>query len=365
MTTTYTRKQHAQRLLAELRKAGDPSRVMTEPKFWRCGEPFCLRYFEECDAVLFEDPARGLEWAKLAPFLAGMLDCEEGLRRKELIAHGHAVRGSAERAAGDFKGAEESYSKALQLARREGIGESVRGNVWRRLAVLRMDQKRFAESFELADRAIAIYRAESSFQARQDLAWSLVVRGLAQLNAGQHKESLLWLVEALQYADPKASPRTYQTAVHNSAYAVTRGACDDPEAIGQAYRHIRTARRKLRDQHRSLPRAKLVWLEGLLLARVHAGRAEEAYRDARGDLIRFGAAYDACLISLDLGALYLEAERWATLRELAAETLALAVRLEVDAEAVAALRLWSRAVEAEQAAAVAEQARAVRAALGR
>ncbi len=334
---------------------------MTELKFWRGGEAFCRRYFEECDAVLFQDPSRGLEWAQAATFLAGVMTCEDEGRRKVFLAQGYAIEGGAYRLVGDFARAESAYREARHLMKKDDFPAYEKANVRRRLACLRTAQKRFAEAHALVDQAIAVYRAAGGYQAKQDLAWALTTKGSAFNEEGRYDEALACFAEALRYADPVASPRTYHAAVHNTAASVALGVSKG--TVAQAFRHVRLARQRLRNRSRSLPRAKLVWLEGSLLAQIHAEDAEKAYRDARGDLTRFGAAYESCMISLDLGALLLEQERWAELRELAVETVQLAERLKVREEGLAALRLWAEAVQGEAVEAVLKASQAARQAI--
>ncbi len=348
--------------MRELRSAEDLSTV-TEDKFSRGGEPFCLLYFEECDSVLFEDPARGFEWASWAPFVAGFVELADEHRRNELGVHSAAILSVAHRALGNFPEAEAAFQNALALSKRRGVSSSGKANVYRRLAGLRIEQRRFEEARELADRAVAIYRQENSLEGRQDLSRALTVRGAVDLNNGEYSSSLAWFSEALCYVDATANRRTLQSAIQNSAQALAMQALDG-QTIGNAYRNIRQARRNLRDAHPSIPRAKLMWLEARLLAQIDTTRAEAGFIAARRDLIRFHAAYDVCLIALDLGAVYQASERWEDLRELAAETLELALGLEVAEEAIAALRLWSEAVEAQVATAVKERAAAARLALG-
>ncbi len=359
MASVYTRRQHANKLIRELRKLG-PARAMTQEKYWRGGELFCRRYFEECDAIVFHEPAAGLEWAEVAPYLASMVDVADERQRPELVAYAYGVEGSGYRAAGDFEAAERSYDEALKVANREGLSDSDRADIHRRLAVLRTDQKRYDEALGEADRAIEVFRSEESFQAQQDLAEALTVRGAVHLVSGDHAQSIRWFAEALTLADLATSRRTYHAAIHNIAYALARSACGDPEIIGKGYRFIREARRKLKNGHRSVPRAKLLWIESLLLAQTKPAPAVEGYLAARCDLIELEAAQEVCLISLDLGALYLRGERWSELLALAAETVQLAERLKVREEGIGALRLWTEAVQGEAVEAVLKAARGAR-----
>ncbi len=353
-----TRKRHAQRLLNTLRKSDDPGELLRRDKYWRAGEPFFQLYLEHCEAVIFENPARGLEWARPAPAFAGCIE-SSGARLKELEVAAYAVLGGAYRAIGEFDRAESIYRMAIKLSRREGFSETGKASLFRRLAVLRLAQKRFSEAKDLVARSLAIYR-EGSPGARKGLARSLTVQGMAHLRAGEVAESVPWFAEALRTVDPKADPRTFQCAIHDTAVAVGLG-CGAADS-GKALRLVRIARRDLRDRHRTVPRAKLYWLEGLCLSKAQgpADLVETTLKRALTDLVEFRAAYEACLVALDLSALYLRERRWSELRALAAETLELATRLKVDTEALAALRLWAQAVEAEVVVEVEEKIRQAR-----
>ncbi len=315
------------RWLRELRKLGEPGRVVHTEKYW-CTD-FYPHYLELVEDIVYEEPRKGLPWARGAVTLA-VLIAEPQQRQR--LASAYAVLGSAELAAGDLQAAEEAFKVATRKAR--GLSEPEQANVWQRLTHLRWLQGCRKDAEELSERAVAAHRTVND---RKRLSQALQKRGVQRF-LGHQEGALADLLEALELAEP--GTRTYRAAIHNLATALALGA-HSPEALGSALQHIRQLRRATR--LRSIPGAKLLWIEGLVLGNVWATRrAEVVLKRARDRLAELGAAYAAVLAGLDLAALGLEDDR-----EIAAETLELAKRLGVEGEALAALKLWVDAVHGD------------------
>lgn len=134
--------------------------------------------------------------------------------------------------------------------------------------------------------------------------------------------------------------------MHNLAYILGLTAIL-PEDLNTALKYLARARRRTRSRRKSIPRLKLRWLEGIILAKFGSWTlAESILKQARRGFIKAKAIYEAACTSLDLSALYRDQQRWEELEVLAAESCALLQGQTADAEVLAALALWSEAVGA-------------------
>lgn len=339
-------KRQARRLLRKLKLPSEAGRVLSDPRCW--SEIFCVLYFELCDQMLFEHPRKGFRLARLAPQLAAKVSAARcggnGLRPVELSVRAQALLGGAYRAIGDYPRADVAYRRAQELLDRHPISTVERANVDRRLAILRICQHRYVEALELAKRAIDSYHA---LERADDLARSLIIRGAARVAVGKHTAGIEDFGEALFLVNPKLVPRVYHSAIHNLAYAITDARIADFD-LAAARRHVRRARRCIRNHRRSLPRAKLLWIEGLMFLKAGLGRRGEALlKSARQSFIGLDAPYEIALVSLDLAEIYLLDGRWRELQRLAAETFRLFQGLSADKEALRTLRYWREAVLAQ------------------
>lgn len=339
----------AQRKLRRLGLPANADVILEDPSYW--SEAFCLVYFDACDAALFENPERGLPLAEIAPLLARRVDPKNGpggeKRCSELAVHALAILGGAYRALGRFPEAEASYAEALHLAETAAIASREQANLYRRLALLRLDQGRLDEGLDLARRAVAIYRNGTAPGDRQNLAWALLIEGGAHFDRKQCVQAVRLFAEALRYADARRGPRVYYSALHNLSFALAQGA-SHPSDLAAALNYLRRARRRLRGGRSSLQRLKHRWAEAVILMKLGSTRrAEYALQTVRDGLIELRTPYEVAMVSLDLSSLYLDEGRYGELRELAAHTLALFQSLAVDREASAALALWQEATKAE------------------
>ncbi len=334
-------RRYAMDLLSEVKRTEKPGQVTQRPKYWRVG--FLLVYLEYCDDLLFEDPPRALEWAKVAPFLASFVEFDDEGRRNDLRARSYAVHGGALRLAGDFQQADHAFRRALEFSKRS----AERAGVQRRLALLRIQQGATAEAVDLATHAVEQLRKGEGLAADQELAKALVNRGISLFMNGAPSDSLQDFAEALVRADPTESPRTFFSALHNLAAALALES-GTPEAVVSASSFVRAARRQVREKRNSPLKLKLIWCEATLNAKMGADRwAEKAFKRARRGLKRVGSPWDVCLLSLDLGAFYQKHQQWPELLALAREVLELASAGGFDEEVVAALRLWKEAAEGQ------------------
>jgi len=335
--------KHPKRFLQRLKLPEEAPKVLLTSGCWT--EEFCRLYFERCDEVLFESPSEGLEMAEIAPLLAKRVSveaCGSHQRQKELLIQALAILGGAQRATGHPSLAHRSYETALEICREGEVAETEKANLYRRLAVLRSSQKRFAEALTRVGSAIEIYRRFPD--RRDDLASTLVIRGVVHSQAERPSEAIRDFCEALTLADPKGASHTYQSAVHNLALNLLR--TSSVESLGEAQRLLRRARRLLVGRRRcSLPKQKLNWLEGLILVRLGlTRRGEVLLRQARQGFVELGAPFEMALVSLDLARLYCDEGAMEDLLAVATETFDRFHALCPDPEARNALVLWRRAI---------------------
>lgn len=345
MGVRHPRRQ-ARRLLRNLKLPAEAERVLYDPRCW--SEFFCGLFFERCSELLFEQPRKGFKLAEIAPRLAARVSAERcdggALRPLELLVRAYTLLGGAYRVIGDHAGAERTYRMARQILDRHPIAAVERANFHRHLAGLRACQGRVTEALDLAERALAVYRTDGCVD---DLAWALVVRGTVQVARGRHGDGIEDFGEALAHVNPKLNPRVYHSAIHNLAYAVTASRMARFD-LAAARRQVRRARRCIRNHRRSLPRAKLIWIEGLMFLKAGLYRRGEALlRAARQSFTGLDAPYEIALVSLDLAEVYLLDRRWSEMRKLTAETYQLFQSLCADKEALRTLRYWREAVLAQ------------------
>ncbi|HET7042260.1 MAG TPA: hypothetical protein VFI13_09580, partial [Gemmatimonadales bacterium] len=94
----------------------------------------------------------------------------------------------------------------------------------------------------------------------------------------------------------------------------------------------------------------LAWLDGRIAARLgRFGEAEPALREVRRRFLAEGNGYDASLVTLDLAHLYLESGRAAGVRALATEMLDLFLPRDIHPQALAALAVFQKAAERDDA----------------
>ncbi|MCP3963413.1 MAG: tetratricopeptide repeat protein [bacterium] len=318
--------------------------IVFDPRYW--DETVLERLLDRCDDVLFRDPQSGLKIARIAPQVAQAISArrrpgadqqtpEQKRLRRDLLVRAYASLGDAYRVAGRPHEAEKPFQEASEIVNSEAISRSEGANLYRRLAALRACQKRHEDGLELAEKAVEIDR---SLDSKKNLAWSLTVVGYVYVEALRFPEAFPSLGEALNLVTWKSAPRIYHAATHNMAYVISQtGRLDD---LDQVRIYIRRAR-KCAGRGWSVPKAKLLWIDGKALLRSHfTPLAERRFKRALEVLRMFRAPFDVALVSLDLTVLYLRENRWRELEELAKETYRLFRELSADSEAIAALSLW-------------------------
>jgi len=270
-------------------------------------------------------------------------------QRVAQLAGGCALEGitlgfvaNAQRVANEMEEAEESMAGAL--GRWEAGDEVERAALpgWRLLDLegsLRRDQRLFAEALErLAD-------AEAAAPA-DAIARVFVNRAVTLEHMGDAEGAIEVLQEAALRAVGQKDTRLPWTIQFNLATNLCHLA-----RYGEAEEHLPRIQ-ELAVSRKELDEIRTVWLR----ARIDAGQGRPAEARAGFDQVRKefeqrGMGYDYALASLERAELDLREERYAEVRSLAEEMAWIFSSKKIHREALAALALFRRAAEREQATA--------------
>jgi transcriptional regulator with XRE-family HTH domain len=310
---------------------------------WALAERLC---HESADAAS-DDAERAVELADLA-LLAAELAPGEGPWRLRLTGYCLGFVASARRVRNDQRGAEEAFASARQRWQQGETGDPA-GLLaeWRLLdleASLRRDQRRFAESLELSDRALAA--APPAAAAR-----ILVKKAVAFEHLGEPERAIATLRQAAPLVDDQPEPRLLFALRFNLATNLCH--LDHHAEAALLLPEVRQMAEALR---KGLDQLRVDWLEGRIAAgRGRPAAALAAFTRVRGEFLARDMAYDAALVTLELAALHAAAGRTAEVKQLAQETAQVFRDNGIHREAQAALQLFQQA--ADQDALTAELAR--------
>lgn len=288
-------------------------------------EEFCARLLEHVDHVRTFHPRAAMFAARFALRLAAQ-------QSASLFGQAWTVWAGVKRELARYEEAEVGQRLA-RLYLHEPVDLARR---YRRQAHLLRDLGRFREAEQAATRAISIYLASGDVHARGCALVDLATVHLAERRYG---DAVLRSCEALRHLDPHVASPYLDSALYNLAVALTL--CGQPSAKLEVL--LRNLRRQRYSKGSSFW-AKHRWVEGLIFkARGRYDRAEVTLRAARNQLAKLGAAHDFGLVSIDLAELYLLNGDLDKAAHLARDTFAVFKSLEVERDAVAALRLFTRA----------------------
>ena len=314
-------------------------KVLGHERYWTL--PFLRLYLDLCDETAFHHPEEGYLLGQHAPELArripfGVQGYASELERRSWRVHALAVWGSCCRVCGELTQAESAYRLARELAEQQDVSADCRGEIHARLGVLRLAQGR-KQALKEVSRAIDLF---ASTENHRRVADCLSIRGLARYLWGD-PESLADLTRALELADGQdvRARRTVTTILHNMALVITRGGVD-VTAQEMAYRLLTVVKRRL-PRNRSIQKAKIIWVEGLLLARLGITRlAERRLLRARKSFKHSQEAFELAAVSLDLVCFYLEEGDLAAAEEMAEETHGSVFALSEDPRLREAAETW-------------------------
>lgn len=290
----------------------------------------------------FADPPAGEDLARLALELASHLDADYygGERIEDLRARAWAYIGNSRRVRSDLRQARECFETAEQHLRL-GTQDPIERAIFLDLeASLLRAERRFDDAMKLLEEALEILLAADD---RHRAGRVLVNMDNVHHHAGRPEQGIPLLYRALELIDSAQEPRLLLCAWHNLI--------DDLAETGR-FLEAHKLLLKARPVYGRFPEAsaenRRVWVEGKIALGIgQYGRAEMLLTSARQGFLAENAPYDLALVSLDLATIYAEQRRLSELKQLAAEMMAIFSSRQIHREALAALTLWQRAVEAE------------------
>ena len=302
----------------------------------------CEIALERCREMGLEDPKSADLVAAVLLEIAGGLTpdtCGDPMLQ-DLQARAWAYRGNFRRILSDLRSADAAFRRAeshlacgtgdqLELARLLDLKSS-----------LRSAQNRFDEAHELIRRCVALYVAA---EERHLAGRAMISQSKVFADSGDNARALQSVQQALQMIDAEREPRLYLIGQFNEMIARL-----DLGRHQEAMAALPRVRRLSIEYGTRFDLLRLRWIEGNLLEGLgHDARAEAAYLEVRRGFIELEDAYDAALVSLELGALYTRQNRTADLKRLVAEMLPIFESRDLHQQALAALSLFRQAVERE------------------
>lgn len=293
----------------------------------------------------FRDAAKAIELADRGLLLAGLLEGERYGRAvvQDLQARAWAYLGNARRIALDLAGAAEALAQAERLAEGGSADPLEEARILDLRASLLSDQGCFEQAAELLDLVIDIY---DDVHEPHRKGRAMISQGRCLGYAGWPEEGIRQIRLGLGLVDWDREPRLVLVARQNLAWFLNDcGRAEEARRLIARFRH--TCRELLPGLFIEL---RLAWLDGRIAARL--GRFDEAapaLREVRRRFLAEGNGYDASLVTLDLAHLYLESGRAAEVRALATEMLDLFLPRDIHPQALAALAVFQKAAERDDA----------------
>lgn len=299
---------------------------------------FCELYVEMSAETVAEDPKRGLLLSKFSIRFVERLHEDS---RGELAVQALSSLGTALAYAGSLERAERIYRRALENA--SSHSEHRKAALLIRLSYLRSLQENPGSAHDLVSKAIALLETTGDPENRMPRA--LLRRGSARWELKRRSEAIDDLGHALLMADVKNDSRTYLAAIHNLGTAATEST--NLEDIRTGLQFLSKAKKMLGGGRTTLPKAKLLWVQGKVVQRLGSTRlAETRFRSARHAANTLGAPYEFALISLDLAELLMVEGQWEELEHLVRDTRLTFDRISDDVKTSNTLKLWQEAIEA-------------------
>jgi transcriptional regulator with XRE-family HTH domain len=273
----------------------------------------------------------GLRVAELAP--------GEPAWRSRCLGYCWGFVANARRVGDDLEGAEEAFREAWRLWRAgDGTDPDLLAE-WRLLdreASLRRDQREFTAALDL------LARARASAPAGE-VPRILLNRAFTLEQAGRPEEALAELRAAAPLVEAMGHPRL-RFALHFNVITnlCPLGRYEEAEEL------LRLVQELVVELGNELDLVRVLWLSGRVAG--GRGRRQEARAKLGQALREFaarGKSYDTALVALELAVLLLEDGCRAEVRALAGELLWVFTDQGIHREALAALTLFRRAVEAE------------------
>jgi tetratricopeptide (TPR) repeat protein len=299
-------------------------------------------YREKSWSLRHEDPARMLEFARLALQEAEQLEIEAELgwaRSRDLAARAWAELANALRIIGRFDEADQAFAMAAQCFRMGTGDERLEALLHTFRASYYGDRRSFPLALESIEAAIGIY---SRLDDPHALGKVLLMKGFHVGEVDDLRQAVELTRRGLALIDREQEPSLHYAAVHNLAWWLLES--DDLDAARAVL-----ARYPIRPEQapgRAIL-AKQRWAEArLALGSGDAGQAERSFAAARGLFLETGRPYPAAIVSIDLAALYFKLGRLDESKALALEASEELANLGIHREAWTAILMLIKALQA-------------------
>ncbi|NJL27665.1 MAG: hypothetical protein HC897_07080 [Thermoanaerobaculia bacterium] len=327
----------------------------------------CRAFLDRWFTISFGNPEAGKRHAA-----EGLAHVEALGRPPDLYARALAIAGSSCRQRGELEKAEAAYRRALEIYETLGFENHEHAldaaDLWRRIAYLRMEQRRYDEALAAANHAALAFAAARSWDR---YGRAVLTMGTIQLTKGD-QSAITTLSKSLRFLDANTSWEFHFSAVYNLAFALSRVGEPTAETLETALSLLTGARLSVRSRFRNPsarytggfrrktpPDALLRFLQGRILALLgQHPEARELLESAREDLIELEMPLEAAMVSIELAECYLwlaGPRRWQKIEQLCREVLGLLAPVPGASEAMTAYQLLQRAVAAQSAQAVRRQ----------
>jgi tetratricopeptide (TPR) repeat protein len=310
---------------------------------------FCELLCRTSRSLAGQDPEQAVEIAELAVQVAEGLSEENAAEERwlyQLRSLAWAHLGNARRVRGDMPAAESDFGASDQWwdAGDEGTGDALgyRPVILDLKASLRIDQRRFADARKLLGEAHDLYIEAGDFHLAGRV---LLNQAHAQLENHEIDEAISLLQKAGGLIDPEREPRLLLCARHNLLDHLSKAG-----RFAEARVLLPQVQELSEFAGSRLDHVRLRWVEARIDAGLgEAGRARDAFSEARQGFLDQGIAYDAALVSLEFAVFLLQDGRTDKVRELAAEMIPIFQSQEIHREALAALAVFQAAAVLDSA----------------
>ena len=211
-------------------------------------------------------------------------------------------------------------------------------------ASLRTAQRRLSEAIELLDTVFQLYEeiGELHLAGR-----ALISKGGSLRHAGKPLEAIDLLRQGMAMLDSNRDPQLVAIGQHTLLDALV-----DSGDFRAAQRLLLESGLRQKEAPDPINLQRLRWVE----AKIHRGlqkhwRAETIFQEVRAAFLQRGLDYDSALVGLELLDVWLQQDRPTEVRELAAEVLKTFEAMNIEREALKAVRFLEEACRREEASA--------------
>jgi tetratricopeptide (TPR) repeat protein len=294
-------------------------------------------------SLRYEDHSRMIDLAQAAVRVARTLDARKyGIERiMDLQCRAWAEIGNAYRVAGQLDRAFDCFAHATRLHDEGTRDAALRVRLLNLQASLAADRRQFG----LAGLVFGYIHGYHLREGDNHLAGrALIKMGINTGYSGDPTEGVRLLQDGLKLVDEERDPSLVLSAVHSQlCFLVEAGHFE------RARTHLFLNRKLLAQVGGRVNEIKVAWLE----ARIHQGmkafeKAERGLRKVREGFQKQQLAYDAAIVSLDLGMVLLSQKRTGEARPILLDAVQVFNDLKIGREAMGAVLLLRQSAEMEQ-----------------